>query len=71
MPILPYEGKTPTIGKGCYVAATAVLIGDVTLEDEASVWFGAVLRGDVAPIIVGKKSNIQDIQLRICVYPFA
>lgn len=60
MPILPYEGKYPAIGEGCYVAPTAVLIGDVTLGDGASVWFGAVLRGDVAPIVIGKRSNIQD-----------
>ena len=60
MPILPYQGKYPTIGEGCYVAPTAVLIGDVTLQDGASVWFGAVLRGDVSPIVIGKRSNIQD-----------
>src|SRR5438067_6757118 len=60
MPILSYEGKFPTIGKDCYIAPTATLIGDVTLEDGASIWFGCVLRGDVAPIVVGKRSNIQD-----------
>jgi carbonic anhydrase/acetyltransferase-like protein (isoleucine patch superfamily) len=60
MPILAYKGKHPTIGKDCYIAPTATLIGDVTLEDGASVWFGCVLRGDVAPIVVGKRSNIQD-----------
>ena len=60
MPILPYKGKHPSIGKDCYIAPTATLIGDVTLEDRASVWFGCVLRGDVAPIVVGKRSNIQD-----------
>jgi len=60
MPIYPYQGKTPTIGENCYIAPTAVLIGDVTIEDGASVWFGAVLRGDVAPIRVGRNSNIQD-----------
>src|SRR5580765_4058282 len=60
MPTLPNKGKTPTIGKDCYIAPTATLIGDVTIEDGASVWFGCVLRGDVAPIVVGKRSNIQD-----------
>jgi carbonic anhydrase/acetyltransferase-like protein (isoleucine patch superfamily) len=50
----------PTIGEKCYIAPTAVLIGDVTIEDGASVWYGCVLRGDVAPIRVGKRSNIQD-----------
>lgn len=60
MPRYSYKGKNPTIGKNCYVAPTATLIGDVTIEDGASVWFGAVLRGDVAPIKVGRNSNIQD-----------
>ncbi len=60
MPLLPYEGKYPVIGTGCYVAPTATIIGDVTLHDGASVWFGAVLRGDVAPIVVGARTNIQD-----------
>jgi gamma-carbonic anhydrase len=57
---IAYKGKTPTIGQNCYIAPTAVLTGDVTIEDGASVWFGCVLRGDVAPIRVGKRSNIQD-----------
>src|SRR5688500_9962170 len=60
MPIYPFLGKYPTIGKDCYVAPTATLIGDVTLEEGASVWFGCVLRGDVSPIIVGARTNIQD-----------
>ena len=60
MPLLPYEGKMPVIGKNCFVAPDAMLIGDVTLYDGASVWFGCVLRGDVAPIVVGARSNIQD-----------
>lgn len=61
MPIYPYEGKHPTIGTDCYIAPTATLIGDVTLHDGVSVWFGAVLRGDVAPITVGARSNLQDL----------
>ena len=60
MPILPYQGKSPAIGKECYVAPTATLIGDVTVREGASVWFGAVLRGDVSPIIIGARTNIQD-----------
>lgn len=60
MPIYGYQGKYPIIGQGCYIAPTATLIGDVTIQDGASVWFGAVLRGDVAPIVVGRRSNIQD-----------
>ncbi len=60
MPILGYEGHVPVVGRDCYVAPTAMLIGDVTLDDGVSVWFGAVLRGDVAPIRIGRNSNIQD-----------
>jgi len=60
MPLFAYKGKLPTISKNCYIAPTAVLIGDVTIADGASVWFGCVLRGDVAPILVGARSNIQD-----------
>jgi carbonic anhydrase/acetyltransferase-like protein (isoleucine patch superfamily) len=60
MPLYPYGVKYPTIGKACYVAPTATLIGDVTIEDGASVWFGCVLRGDVSPIVIGKRTNIQD-----------
>ncbi len=60
MPIYPYKGVQPTIGEGCYIAPTATLIGDVTIGGGASVWFGAVLRGDVSPIAIGARSNIQD-----------
>jgi carbonic anhydrase/acetyltransferase-like protein (isoleucine patch superfamily) len=60
MPVYSYQGKNPRVGKSCYIAPTATLIGDVTLGDGASVWFGCVLRGDVSPIVVGARSNIQD-----------
>jgi carbonic anhydrase/acetyltransferase-like protein (isoleucine patch superfamily) len=60
MPLIPYKGRSPIISQNCFVAPTAVLIGDVTLHEGASVWFGCVLRGDVAPIVVGARSNIQD-----------
>jgi carbonic anhydrase/acetyltransferase-like protein (isoleucine patch superfamily) len=60
MTLIPYKDHSPLIGENCFVAPTAVLIGEVTLHDGASVWFGCVLRGDVAPITVGARSNIQD-----------
>lgn len=60
MLLAPYNGHSPIIGEDCFVAPTAVLIGDVTLHEGASVWFGCVLRGDVSPIVVGARSNIQD-----------
>jgi gamma-carbonic anhydrase len=52
--------KTPTIGRGVYIAKTAVVIGDVTLGEQSSVWYHAVLRGDINRIVVGHHSNIQD-----------
>ena len=58
--ILPYGEKRPQIADDAYVAPNATLIGDVTIEAGASVWFGAVLRGDDAAIRVGPGSNVQD-----------
>ena len=58
--ILPYDGKTPQIAADAYIAPNATLIGAVTIAAGASVWFGAVLRGDDAAIIVGPGSNVQD-----------
>lgn len=60
MPLYSYKGKYPQISANCYIAPTAVLIGDVTLGEGASVWFGCVLRGNVSPIVIGTRSNIQD-----------
>ncbi|MGB9825025.1 MAG: gamma carbonic anhydrase family protein [Candidatus Hydrothermia bacterium] len=58
--ILPYKGIWPKLGKNVYVAPTSQIIGDVEIGDDSSVWFGAVLRGDVEEIIVGRCTNIQD-----------
>ena len=58
--IQPYRGKWPKLGKNVYIAPTASVIGDVTLGDDVSVWPSAVLRGDMAPIVVGDRTNIQD-----------
>jgi carbonic anhydrase/acetyltransferase-like protein (isoleucine patch superfamily) len=52
--------KTPKLGKGVYIAKTGVVLGDVTLGAHSSVWYGAVLRGDINRIVVGHHSNIQD-----------
>jgi len=60
MPILRYKDFTPVIGPGVFIADTAAVIGDVVLDEGASVWFSTVLRGDVAPIRIGPRSNIQD-----------
>src|SRR5579863_5525436 len=58
--ILTYNGKTPKIGKGVFIAPTAAIIGDVELGDGVSVWFGAVLRGDEAKISIGAHTSVQD-----------
>lgn len=58
--ILEYKGRKPTIGKNVFIAPTAMVIGYVEIQDNASIWYGTVLRGDLAPITVGKSTNIQD-----------
>src|SRR5919202_3400388 len=58
--IIPFRGTEPQVHPGAFVAPTAVLIGDVTVEDGASVWFGAVLRGDFNKIVVGSGTSVQD-----------
>ena len=55
-----FLGKKPQIGKSVYIARGAVVVGDVTLGDHASVWYNAVLRGDINRITVGAYTNIQD-----------
>jgi len=54
------RGKTPVFGENCFIAENSALIGDVTLGDNCSIWFGAVLRGDVHFIKTGNNVNIQD-----------
>lgn len=54
------DGVEPVVGRGVFVAPTATVVGNVTLGDEVSVWFGAVLRGDVERLTIGPGSNIQD-----------
>ena len=54
------RGFEPQFGNNCYLSETAVVIGDVIMGDDCSVWFGAVLRGDVNPIRIGHRVNIQD-----------
>ena len=54
------DGKTPSIGAHGFVAPGAALIGEVTLGEEVSVWFNAVIRGDNEPIVIGAGSNVQE-----------
>jgi carbonic anhydrase/acetyltransferase-like protein (isoleucine patch superfamily) len=59
--VIPYRGHTPRIGRDVFLAPNATIIGDVEIADGASVWFGAVLRGDIGPIRVGPRTNVQDL----------
>lgn len=54
------RGFTPKIGKDCFLAETVVVVGDVTMGDECSIWYNTVLRGDVNTITIGNRVNIQD-----------
>jgi carbonic anhydrase/acetyltransferase-like protein (isoleucine patch superfamily) len=60
MPLFSFEGLAPTVSPTAWIAPTATLVGDVRVEDEASVWYGAVLRADFGPIIVRRGANVQD-----------
>jgi carbonic anhydrase/acetyltransferase-like protein (isoleucine patch superfamily) len=60
MPLFAFEGKEPTVSATAWIAPTATLVGDVRVEDEASIWYGAILRADLGPIIVRRGANIQD-----------
>jgi carbonic anhydrase/acetyltransferase-like protein (isoleucine patch superfamily) len=58
--VYEFEGKSPSIAADAFVAATATVIGDVTIEAGASVWYGAVIRGDDGPIVIRERANVQD-----------
>jgi len=58
--VLSYQGNIPTIDESVFIAPNATVIGDVRIEADSSIWFGAVLRGDEVSIRIGKRSNIQD-----------
>ncbi|MGH8861070.1 MAG: gamma carbonic anhydrase family protein [Jatrophihabitantaceae bacterium] len=60
MPVYEYEGKRPSIAEDAFIAPTASVIGDVTIEAGASVWYGTVIRGDDGPIVLRARCNVQD-----------
>jgi carbonic anhydrase/acetyltransferase-like protein (isoleucine patch superfamily) len=62
------RGFTPVIGKDCFIAENAVIIGDVVIGDECSFWYNVVVRGDVNSIKIGNKVNIQDGTVLHCLY---
>src|ERR1044071_6229576 len=66
--ILPVEEKVPEWGKNCFIAPNATIVGDVIMGDDCSVWFNAVIRGDVNSIRIGNKVNVQDGAVIHCTY---
>jgi carbonic anhydrase/acetyltransferase-like protein (isoleucine patch superfamily) len=60
MPLFAFEGREPRVSPAAWIAPTATLVGDVLVEDDASVWYGAVLRADFGPIVVRRGANVQD-----------
>jgi len=62
------NGKTPKMGEGCWFADNAVIVGEVEMGDNCTVWFGAVVRGDVHYIKIGNNTNIQDNAVIHCTY---
>src|ERR1700677_3986359 len=60
MPLFEFEGRGPQVSPTAWIAPTATLVGDVLIEAEASIWYGAVLRADFGPIIVRRGANVQD-----------
>jgi carbonic anhydrase/acetyltransferase-like protein (isoleucine patch superfamily) len=66
--ILPVEGVSPKFGNNCFIAPNATVVGDVVMGDDCSIWFNAVVRGDVNSIRIGNKVNIQDGAVIHCTY---
>jgi carbonic anhydrase/acetyltransferase-like protein (isoleucine patch superfamily) len=66
--ILPCLGKSPQLGNNCFIAPNATIVGDVIMGDDCSVWFNAVVRGDVNYIRIGNRVNIQDGAVIHCTY---
>ncbi|OKL42160.1 gamma carbonic anhydrase family protein [Pontibacter flavimaris] len=66
--ILPVKGVRPQMGEGCWIAENATIVGDVVMGDECSIWFNAVIRGDVNSIRIGNRTNIQDGAVIHCTY---
>jgi carbonic anhydrase/acetyltransferase-like protein (isoleucine patch superfamily) len=61
--IMNYGKYSPKIGKNSWIAETSSVIGDVTMGEDSAIWFGTVVRGDVHSIIIGNRSNIQDLSM--------
>lgn len=62
------NGKTPVMGKNCFLAENATVVGEVTMGDDCSIWFNTVIRGDVNSVSIGNKVNVQDGAVIHCTY---
>jgi carbonic anhydrase/acetyltransferase-like protein (isoleucine patch superfamily) len=60
MPLYSFEGKSPRVHPTAFIAPTAAIIGDVTIEENASVWYNAVVRADFSPVVIRRGANVQD-----------
>lgn len=60
MKVYPYNGKLPKIGKNCMIADSVVLIGDITIGDNCSIWPGVVIRSDTTPVVIGNNVHIEE-----------
>jgi carbonic anhydrase/acetyltransferase-like protein (isoleucine patch superfamily) len=66
--ILPVNGVTPIVGDKCFLAENATITGEVIMGNECSVWFNAVIRGDVNSVTIGNRVNVQDLAVIHCTY---
>lgn len=66
--ILPVKGISPVFGENCFIAPNATIVGEVTMGNDCSIWFNAVVRGDVNSITMGNKVNVQDGAVIHCTY---
>lgn len=66
--IRPLKGISPKLGKNCFVAENAIIVGEVSMGDDCSIWYNAVIRGDVHYIRMGNKVNVQDGAIIHCTY---
>ncbi len=60
MPLYSFEDRTPRVHPSAFIAPTATLVGDVVVDEDASVWYGAVIRGDYSAVVVRRGANVQD-----------
>jgi carbonic anhydrase/acetyltransferase-like protein (isoleucine patch superfamily) len=66
--LLPVNGISPTIGENCFIAPNATIVGDVEMGNDCSIWFNAVIRGDVNSVRMGNKVNVQDGAIIHCTF---